>query len=225
MERDTRFLALLSLTVAVWSTAISVLVARQRLAAKAPIPVTITTLPKDVRIEVRSDKPQSKIAYTSTPTKLSLPPTRRNRVRIAREGYIAHDITIEGDPGDQINLGQIVLERDPGANFGKLVVRQDSTSLSADDTSLVVQALIDDGLLRGELPLESDDLPIGPTRTLVLSAQQAQGGEAPLTAKCWFSLTEQHQDKPLIIKVKKVRGKGTRPASLKVTPCGKAKAE
>jgi hypothetical protein len=205
MNRNARLKILSLLTASVWSAAVFTLVQRKQLASKAAVTVDIATEPSLVRIQVKGDKTQPP-AYVETPTTLSLLPGRR-KIRITRDGYRGHDMMVEGDPGDRINMGSVVLERDPAAVFGKLAVKVEGGPVWFE---------VDEGLFRGEQSAESDDLVAGSEHVLSVSlSREQQGGRV----RCRLVLSNAHGETPYAVTVRRVKGKGGKSDMLKVTPC------
>jgi hypothetical protein len=207
MNRNARFKILSLLTASVWAAATFTLVQRKKLASKAAVTVALATEPRLVRIQVKGDKTQP-AAYIETPTTLSLLPGRR-KIRILRDGYRGHDMMVEGDAGDQINMGGVVLERDPDAVFGKLAVKVEGGPVWFE---------VDDGLFRGEQSAESDDIVVGAEH--VLSVSLAREPESS-RVRCRFLLTDTHVETPHAVTVRRVKSKGGKPDTLKVIPCEK----
>lgn len=204
MNRDARFKILSLLTASVWAAATFTLVQRKNLASKAVVTVAIATEPRLVRIQVKGDKAQP-AAYIETPTTLSLLPGRR-KIRILRDGYRGHDMMVEGDAGDQINMGGVVLERDPAAAFGKLAVKVEGGPVWFE---------VDEGLFRGEQSAESDDIVTGEHLLSVSLAREPQGNRV----RCRILLSEAHAETPHTVTVRRIKGRGGKPDTLKVTPC------
>lgn len=193
------------MTVAVWTAAISNLALHKRFASKSSVRIQLTTEPRSVRILVKGEK-TIPTGHIETPTTLNLTPGRR-RIRIARDGYRAHDMTIEGEAGDQINLGQIVLERDPALNLGKLAIRIEGGSVWYE---------LNDGLVNGDQNLELDDLVIGTEHVLSVALVNEPG--AP-RQRCRIILQESHAQAPYVLTIKRIKSKNNKVDLLKIAPC------
>lgn len=148
--RAVRRAALISVTALVWAAAIANTSYRFKLAAKAGIAVSLTTLPEAVLVSVDGER-QFNGAYVLTPLKLGIPPGK-HKIKIARDGYIAHIVTVEGDSGEQFKMDDVVLQRNPELSFAKV-------SVDAPEPGVYIE--IDDGLVRGATPLVTDALVLG----------------------------------------------------------------
>jgi hypothetical protein len=150
--------ALILLTFAVWAAAVVVKVNGIKLTARAPVTIQLATKPSSVRVTVDGEK-QAGGAYLQTPTSLTTPPGR-HRLKISRDGYVAHVMTVEGDPGEAFKMEDIVLQALPEARFVTVEVQVQA--------ALPMYVEIDEGHDAGQAPLTSEDLEEGKPHTLVV---------------------------------------------------------
>lgn len=152
MDRRTRRQALTMACALVWTAALAASFGRFRLAAKAPVLVSLATTPPAVRVTI-DGIPYEAGAYVTTPLKLAVP-AGAVKIKIWRDGYIANESQINARAGESRRLENIVLEKDLRAAFAKVEVTfpQNSAPLNVE---------IDDGLVRGETPLMTDEVKIG----------------------------------------------------------------
>lgn len=148
MNQQTRRTALITATTFVWLAAGVVSVGKFRLAAKPPLVISLGTTPANVRIFIDGDK-QYEGAYVETPLKVNMPPGK-HKLKISREGFIAHLVSVEGESGEVFRMEDVVLQRNANFNFGSLEVTADAAA--------PVQVEVDEGLERGETPLTAVDL-------------------------------------------------------------------
>lgn len=165
---------LATLTVLVWGTAIANSTYKIKLAAKTQVSVTLTTKPDAVKISLDGERLEDG-AYIVTPTKFPLPPGR-HKLKIARDGYVAHVITVEKDSGEQFKIDDVVLQKNPDLTFA---------SLTVDGYDAPIYVEIDDGLVRGDTPLATADVTLGTEHTLTVFPR---GRENPdVKWKCRFT--------------------------------------
>ena len=208
MNRNLRFRILTLLTASVWTAAIANMFMHNRLSAKGAVSVQLATEPKIVKILVKGDKTQP-VSYVETPTTFSLAPGRR-KIRIIRDGYRTHEMTIEGDAGYHINMGQIVLEPDPDLSFAKLELRMEGGS---------AYYYINNGLVRGEQNASINDLVVG--QEYVLTVALSNETLTPRT-RCRLLLKDSHSEIPHVVTIKRTKSRGGKADSLKVIPCDRA---
>lgn len=143
-----RFL-LMGLTAVVWTCAIGGSFVRYRLAASSGISLELATTPRFVRLALGKE-PYAAGAYVETPLKLVVPPGR-TRIKISRDGYIAHVVSIEGEVGDLYKMDDVVLQKKDTTGYARLAIQAPTA-----ERPLFVE--VDDGFARGETPLIVDDV-------------------------------------------------------------------
>jgi hypothetical protein len=149
MDRRTRRASLIFLTVFVWGAAGAASVGRFKLSARAQLSVELAVKPMAVRVAVDGER-QFDGGYADTPLKLLLRPGH-HRFKVSRDGYVAQVFQVDGDPGDELHLTQVVLERTQGQAFTPV-------EITAADGSQPVHVEVDDGLARGDLPQTMSDI-------------------------------------------------------------------
>jgi hypothetical protein len=176
MPQTQRRITLITLTAIVWGLALTRVSVTLRLAAKAPISVSLTTTPDSVWVSIDGER-EDDGEYLPTPRQLAVPPGR-HKLKIARAGYIAHVVTIEGDSGEVFKMDDVVLEKNPDLLFSSLTVDGPETPVFVD---------IDAGLVRGETPLTTTDVTLGTEHVLTVYPR----GKADLSVKwrCKFTPT------------------------------------
>ena len=168
--------ALAIITALVWAAAFANSTYRFKLSAKAQIGVSLTTKPDAVRLTIDGER-QFNGAYAVTPLKIAVPPGR-HKLKIFRDGYVAHVVTVEGDSGEQFKMDDVVLQKNPDLTFGHVEISADGPT----DGAVYVE--VDDGLVRGDLPLQTDELTSFSEHTLAIYPKGRQG-EAKL--RCRFT--------------------------------------
>src|SRR5690606_40584442 len=86
-----------------------------QLAARAPMAVLLNATPKAVKVKVGS-RYLFEGDYRQTPVEISLPPGP-HKLRIIRDGFITHEITVHGSAGEKLPI-DTVLERRPDKAIG-----------------------------------------------------------------------------------------------------------
>ncbi len=157
MDQATRRTLLISATVFVWVTAGAASVWRFKLAAKPPLTISLGTSPRSVRITVDGEK-QFDGLYVETPVKVSMPPGR-HKLKISRDGFIAHLVSVEGDSGETFRMEDVVLQRNGNFAFATIDI-----STQAGEPPVHVE--IDDGLASGDTPLVASELTADQTHIL-----------------------------------------------------------
>ncbi len=172
--RTQRRAVLITVTVLVWVAAIGNSTYKFRLAAKAAVLVSLTTKPETILVSVDGER-QFEGGYVLTPVKLGVPPGK-HKIKIARDGYIAHVVTVEGDSGEQFHMDDVVLQKNPDLLFAKVTVEGPETPVYVE---------IDDGLVRGDTPLVTTDVTLAADHHLTVYPR----GKADLDVKwkCRFS--------------------------------------
>ena len=155
MKRRARRLTIISITACVWAAVILIGSSKQQLMARASATLNIETEPMSVRITVDSDKAEGG-AYIDTPTQITLHPGR-HKLKIARDGFVTQQLTIDAEAGDALNMDDIMLVRSAGTPLA-------SAEITSEDTPLNCE--IDDGFARGVTPLTAPDLLAGQVHQL-----------------------------------------------------------
>ena len=70
-------------------------------------------------------------------------------MKIARDGFVAHIVTIEGLSGDSFHMEDVVLARNPATPMATVQVVSDDATANFD---------IDDGLVQAETPFTAFDI-------------------------------------------------------------------
>jgi hypothetical protein len=148
---------LMIVTALVWVAAIATSVGKFRLAAKAPVSVTLSTKPSSVRVLVNGQK-QFDGAYVETPRQLTLAPGKSN-IKISREGYISAAFSVDAIGGESINMTDVVLQKNADLQFQPLEV------LTPEEDEPVYISL-NNGFVTGETPVGTSDPVIGSTYIL-----------------------------------------------------------
>ena len=169
-----RRVLLMTVTALVWVAALVNSTYKFRLAAKAAVMVSLTTKPDTVVVTVDGER-QFEGGYVVTPLKLGVPPGK-HKIKMARDGYIAHVVTVEGDNGEQFKMDDVVLQKNPDIAFAHVTVEGPVPAVYAE---------IDDGLVRGETPLSTSDVTLGSEHRLTIYPR----GKADLDVKwtCRFT--------------------------------------
>ncbi len=149
MNRATRQSLLIAVTAFVWVAALAASVGRFKLAAKPPLVIALGTTPTGIRITVDGEK-QFEGNYVETPVKVNMAPGR-HKLKISRDGYVAHLVSVEGDSGETFRMDDVVLQRNGNYAFA-------TVELSGQPGDQPVHVEIDDGLARGETPVNFSDL-------------------------------------------------------------------
>lgn len=139
---------LIIITALVWIAAIATSAGKVRLAARAPINVTLGTKPTTVRVHINNEK-QFDGAYIETPRTMLLNPGR-NHVRISRDGYISAVFTVDALAGEIINMTDVVLQKNAELSFHPL-------EIITHDNDEPVYVSINQGWVTGETPLMTSD--------------------------------------------------------------------
>jgi hypothetical protein len=103
-----------------------------------------------VRITVDSEKAEGG-AYIDTPTQIMLHPGR-HKLKIARDGFVTQQLTIDAEAGDALNMDDIMLVRVAGTLLANVEITSEDAPLNCD---------IDDGFARGITPMTAPDLLAG----------------------------------------------------------------
>lgn len=150
---------LIGATIIVWMLATFVSLVRYRLAAQSHVTLVISTTPQAIRLTLNGEK-YADGAYVETPLKVPVSPGK-TRVKIFRDGYVPHLVSVEGESGDIFRMEGIFLQKNPDLVFSRLSVQSLASvgGLFAD---------IDDGFARGELPLVVNDLSPSKPHSLVV---------------------------------------------------------
>ena len=149
MDYKTRRSLLITVTAFVWAAALAASFGRFKLAARPPVTIALATKPPAVKITIDGER-QFEGIYTDTPIKLAIPPGR-HKLKISRDGYVAHLVTVEADSGETFHMEDVVLQKN--ANFIFASVDVDG---SPGDPAAHVD--IDDGLIKGDTPLSTHEL-------------------------------------------------------------------
>lgn len=148
MNRTTRRTILIVATAFVWLAAGAASVGRFKLAAKPPLVISLGTKPANVKVHVDGEK-QFEGTYVETPVKVTMPPGK-HKLKISRDGFIAHLVSVEGDAGEVFKMEDVVLQRNANFSFATVEV--------AAEAPHPVHVEIDDGLERGDTPFSSGDV-------------------------------------------------------------------
>lgn len=173
-DKRPRRAPLAVLTALVWLLALANSAYRFKLSAKAQITVSLTAKPEAVRVMIDGDR-QFDGNYVTTPVKILVPPGR-HKIKILRDGYVAHVVSVEGDSGEQFKMDDVVLQRNPDLIFVRVIVIADGLVEGAP------YAEIDDGLARGDLPLETAEV-TGFSEHVLAVYPKGKGSEAKLRCK------------------------------------------
>lgn len=146
MSRSTQRMILIPMTIGVWTAVAIVASTKFKLAARSPLTLSIGVRPQPVKVLVDGER-HGDGAYVETPLKLPLAPGR-HKLKISRDGYVAHRITVDVEAGENLRMDDIVLERQSGTQFYGVDVTGD-VPLYAD---------VDNGLGHGELPLSLPEI-------------------------------------------------------------------
>ena len=167
--------------------------------ARTSATLNIETEPMRVRITIDSDKAEGG-AYIDTPTQITLHPGR-HKLKIARDGFVTQQLTIDAESGDALNLDDIMLVRMAGVALG-------SAEITSEDTPLNCE--IDDGFVRGITPMTAPDLQAGQVHQ-VTCFPKWPGHEGAV--KCKFTPTVTGDIAVTHLKLKNKNGK------LKISGC------
>ncbi len=148
MDKATRRTTLIFATAFVWLAAGAASVGKFKLAAKAPLVISLGTTPASVKIFI-DGQPQFEGAYVETPLKVNMPPGK-HKLKISREGFIAHLVSVEGDAGETFRMEDVVLQRNANFNFGSVEITSEGIN--------VLHVEIDEGADKGETPATAPDL-------------------------------------------------------------------
>jgi hypothetical protein len=132
---------------------------RYRLAAQSHVTLVISTTPQAIRLTLNGEK-YADGAYIETPIKVPVSPGK-TRVKIFRDGYVPHLVSVEGESGDIFRMEGIFLQKNPEMVFSRLAIQ----SLASEGGLF---AEIDDGFARGELPFVVNDLAPSKAHSLVV---------------------------------------------------------
>ncbi len=204
--RTQRRVALITLTTLVWGAALTNSFYKFKLSAKSGISVSLTTKPEHVRVSVDSER-QFDGAYVQTPVKIAVPPGR-HRIKVARDGYVAHVVTVEGDSGDVFKMDDVVLQKNPDLIFARVIVEATYEGIEA---RAFVE--IDEGLVRGETPLTTHELTLGSEHSLLV---YPKGKDVDVKFRCRFTPPGEMDGAEHAIKIKITRD------AVKATGCAKS---
>lgn len=158
-RRSTPLKIMQILAAMVWAAVLAASVGRFKLAAKPGLRVILKTEPAPVHIVIDNQKYGDKNGrYTLTPITIDLPPGK-HRLKIARDGYIAHIVSVEGDSAEVIKMDEVVLERTPGVMLGTIQI-----GVKGEQPEMFIE--IDDGFLVGPTPFAASDLSLETPHTL-----------------------------------------------------------
>lgn len=178
-------------TTLVWMLATFVSFVRYRLAAQSHVTLVISTTPQAIRLNLNGEK-FANGAYVETPLKVPVSPGK-TRVKIFRDGYVPHLVSVEGESGDIFRMDGIFLQKNPDMVFSRLSIQ----SLPPEGGMF---AEIDDGFARGEIPFVVNDLsPSKPHSLIVYPNWPDKSG----SQKCLISSRQLAKvDEPYVIKVR-----------------------
>lgn len=206
MQRQTRFRIVALLTLAIWTTAITQLISNAKMPSRSHLTVTLASEPKRVRIQIKGDKSLSR-DYLDTPITLKMPPGRR-RIRVSHPGYRGHDMTVEGAAGDQINMGLIVLERDPNVVSGFVEVKLQGKGIYYEINDRLFQSDKNSDLIELALGVEHE-----------LSATLGDPQDEASFWRCRFTIKENTRETPQTIYIRRIKGRRANSETLRLTPC------
>ena len=139
---------LIWMTICVWSAVGILSVSRFKFAARSvPMSIQLVTKPSTIRLSLDSER-YANGGYLDTPIKLQLK-AGRHQMKIARDGFVAHIVTIEGLSGDSFHMEDVVLARNPATPMATVQVVSDDATANFD---------IDDGLVQAETPFTAFDI-------------------------------------------------------------------
>jgi hypothetical protein len=188
-QQQFRRSVLITLTAFVWAAALSASFGRFKFAARAPIVVNLATRPEAVKVLVDGKK-LFEGRYVKTPVKLEIAPGKR-RLKIMREGYVAHVVSIEGQAGEEFKMEDVVMARQANAALVDVSVE------SQGSDQLYVE--IDEGLASGQTPLEADDLMAGHEHVLAIYPKWP---ETEPRIRCRFNPPAQPNGDEYVIKIR-----------------------
>ncbi len=149
MERSAKHKILTLLNLVVWSGVVIVGSGKIELFAKPSVTVTLTTTPTHVRLGINGKKHEMG-QYLETPLSVAVSPGK-SKIKISREGFVTHIITVEGSSGETLTLDNVTLQPLQSAKFTSVEVQSGAEGMR-------YYGDIDDGIGRGELPLKIKDL-------------------------------------------------------------------
>jgi len=182
---------LVAATVLVWIGAISTSFVRYRLAAQGHVTLMLATTPTAIRLSLNGQK-YADGSYVETPLKIPLI-AGKTRIKIFRDGYVPHIVSVEGEIGDTYRMDGVVLQKIPDADFGRLAIQAPAAA-----RGLFVE--VDDGFARGELPLIVEDL--APTRPHSLLVYPNWPGKSAMVRCQVPSRQPAKADEPQIVKIR-----------------------
>jgi hypothetical protein len=185
------------LTAAVWAAVVVAGVGRFKLAARPPLKVDLKTTPPQVRVTLDGRKLFDG-TYVATPVGLEMPPGK-HRLKIARDGYIAHAVSVEGDSADVVKMDDVMLERAPGYPVGQVDLR-----VRAGDPEVYLE--VDDGFLAGQTPIEAEDLQADAPHTVAVYPAWPERDEQ---YRCRFIAPPSDAAEPLAVDVTLKNGRVT----------------
>jgi hypothetical protein len=198
---------LIWITICVW-TGVGILgVTRFKFAARlAPITIQLESQPKTIRLSVDNER-YGGGAYIDTPIKLQLK-AGRHRMKIARDGFVSHIVSIEGQSGDFFRMDNVVLARSPSTPMANVQVVADDDQAHFD---------IDDGLVRGVTPSDATEKTADQVHQLTLYPQWPNKDQRQ---RCRFTpvVDPSADGAPFRLRVRLKNGK------FKVTGCDPSKA-
>jgi hypothetical protein len=189
-HRTRRRQALALAAAGVWAAAVITSVGRFKLAARPPMLIALQTEPSAVRLTLDGERLEGG-AYVDTPVKLPLNPGQ-HRLKIARDGYIAHVVSVSGISGKVYNMDSVVLQRHPEAAFTAVEV------LPMDLKTPALHVDLDDGLAKGDIPFATNELTADQEH--VLSVYPAWPETEP-SFRCKFTPPPSEAGEPHRIKV------------------------
>jgi len=149
------------ITICVWTTVGILGVTRFKFAARlAPITIQLESQPRAIRLSVDNER-YANGAYVDTPIKLQFK-AGRHQIKIARDGFVAHIVTIEGQGGDFFRMDNVVLAHSPTTPMASVQVVADDGPTNFD---------IDDGLVHGETPSVATEITADQVHQLTLYPQ------------------------------------------------------
>lgn len=180
---------LVCITAGVWALALSASAYKFKLHARGSLKINLTTDPKTVRVSVDGEPTPGMI---DTPQTLTLS-GGKHRLKVSREGFIAHLVTVEGDGGETFHMDDVVLQRSGEPPLGQVDV-----SFSDNESHYE----IDDGLVKGETTASIPLLTVGEAHVLSLFPRWP---EKEPKIRCRFLISSDQE--PHQIKVKLMAGR------------------
>jgi hypothetical protein len=146
---------LITAALAVWACVVVISIDKYQLAARSPMSVSIKTVPASIKLRINNRYYRK--GYLSTPLKLELP-SGEHKIKVSRDGYISHVMSVQSRPGQEIKMEDIVLEKDSKLDFFSLTINH--------KTKNPIYFELDDGLAFGETPSVVNNLISGKAHNL-----------------------------------------------------------